>query len=120
MKLGCVNAVRRKDVKQMEQTKCQSAFRAAGSSARAFVCVCVCVRLPVCVCVCGCACMRPEAGDGGVITCTATGGGAGGGNSPAAGLCCCNYLLAKTSSPCLIAPNGLCAPYLGHSLPPPT
>lgn len=60
MKLGCVNAVRRKDVKQMEHTKCQLASRAAGSS------VCVCVW--------------PDAGDS-VITCSVTWGS----NSPATG-----------------------------------
>lgn len=40
MKLGCVNAVRRKDVKQMEQTNCESVFWAAKFECES-VCVCV-------------------------------------------------------------------------------
>lgn len=35
MKLGCVNTVCRKDVKQMEQTNCESVLWAASSSAYA-------------------------------------------------------------------------------------
>lgn len=60
MKLGCVNAVRRKDVKQMEQTNCKSVFWAAE-----FECV------SVCECVCGCM-ARNGLHRNTVITCSVT------------------------------------------------